>query len=386
MKNTGKQPAKRKKMGWKGKTLIGLGLTFGAAGGGLYYLTEKTLEMEARIDQSDFGEVCITVGEERLVPPKDSLMDVFNATLSDVFNAVQQSPLGKQLYDYADAADLQVCYLNDMAQELDANAFLDLQEPPYMGYSLGMITGSVHSAAETTGHEFFHFYQRNNAQAARFVPGNAVTEDQLLRLMIMEAAAKTVGTMVLYEIDQSPQENVKRYRLNASDRSNFDWYKTFLKKYADRPVEDAKLMAAQDMMRHLLTGDVLHDGWRASYLKRLYIQNLATEEELKHGISDEAAFRALDKELRNTRNIRFQASALSKLAELPDGRNIMPDDISHQDIIAAMRNTVKEMVETYDLWPAEQNRPADTPKLIQTSDSGQTKAATANSWRQRLFR
>jgi hypothetical protein len=388
MKNTKQPPKKRKGMGWKGKTLIGLGITFGAAGGGLYYLGEKTLEMEAQIDQSNFDEVCVTVGEAAGLA-ENPLMNVFNSDLTKIFNAVQSSPLGKQLYDYADAADLKTCYLDDIAQEIHANAFLDMQDPPHMGYSLNMITSSTHSGAETTGHEFFHFYQRENAQAVRFVPGNAGTGDHLLRLMIMEAAAKTVGTMVLYEIDESPQESVSRYRLTADDRVNFDWYKTFLKKYDDKPREEAKTMAAQDMMRHLLIGDVLNDGWRASYLKRLYVNELTTDENTDHKISDETAFRALYEELRKPQTIHFSHSTLSKLAELPDGRNIMPDNISGQDIINAMINTVKEMVETYDLWPEEKNRPDDTPKLTQTSDNDnahKTKAAAANSWRQRLSR
>ncbi|TNE32388.1 MAG: hypothetical protein EP349_01740 [Alphaproteobacteria bacterium] len=385
MKNAKQPQKKRKGMGWKGKTLIGLGITFGAVGGGLYYLGEKTLEMEAQIDQTNFDEVCVTVGEPAGLAD-NPLMNVFNNDLAKIFNALQNSPLGKQLYDYADAADLKTCYLDDIAQEIHATAFVDLQDPPYMGYGLSMITSSTHSGAETTGHEFFHFYQRNNAQAARFTPGNASTGDHLLRLMIMEAAAKTVGTMVLYEMDESPQESVSRYRLTADDRVNFDWYKRFLKKYEDQPAEDAKIMAAKDMMRHLLIGDILHDGWRASYLKRLYVNEITTDEETGHKVSDETAFRALYEELRQPQHIRFSNAALLKLSELPDGRNIMPDNLSQQDILDAMLNTVKEMVETYDLWPEKENRPDSTPKLTQTNDNdsaGRTKAA---SWRQRLSR
>jgi hypothetical protein len=382
MKNTGKQPTKRKRLGWKGKALIGLGVTFGVAGGGLYYLGEKTLEMEAQIDQTDLDQVCVTVGEERLAPAKDSLIDIFNGNLSDIFNAVQKSPLGKQLYDHADKHDLQVCYLDKMSRELHANAFVTMDNPSYMGYSLNMITSSTHSAAETTGHEFFHFYQRNNANAARFIPANAGTGDRLLRLMIMEAAAKTVGVMVLHEIDQSPEEKVFRWRLDANARSDLSWYETFLAKYKDQPPEDAKINAAKDMMRHLLTGDTLHDGWRSSYLKRLYMNSLANEKE--QDISDEAAFQALYEELRKPQTIRFKTSSLEKLAELPDGRNIMPD-VSHQDIIEAMKNTVKEVIESHELWPEKKNG-QDTQELSQSSDNGRTKTAAANSWRQRLAR
>jgi len=386
MKNAKQPPKKRKTLGWKSKTLIGLGITFGAVGGGMYYMGEKAMEMEAQIDQTNFDDVCVTVGETAAISD-NPLMNVFNNDLAKIFNAVQASPLGKQLYDYADAADLKTCYLDDISVAIHANAFLDLQDPPHMGYSLSMITSSTHSAAETTGHEFFHFYQRNNASAARFVPHNANTTDQLLRLMVMEAAAKTVGTMILYEIDESPQESVSRYRLTSDDRINFDWYKTFLKKHEDKPIEEAKIMAAQNMMRHLLTGDVLNDGWRASYLKRLYVTTLATAEEQKQEISDETVFQALHEELHKTQAIHFSSATLAKLADLPDGRNIMPTNLTRQDIVDAMKNTVKEMVETYELWPEKKNRPDGTPKLTQTNDNdnkGHTKATEARSWRQRL--
>lgn len=384
---TAKQPPKKRKgMGWKGKTLIGLGITFGAVGGGVYYMGEKALEMEAQIDQTNFDEVCVTVGEPADLAT-NPLMNVFNNDLAKIFNAVQASPLGKQLYDYADAADLKTCYLDDIAQEIHANAFfLGQKEDAHIGYSLDMITSSTHSAAETTGHEFFHFYQHENAYASRYLPGNAGAADKLLRMMVTEAAAKTVGTLVLYEIDVSPAETVHSWRLNSDDRTNLSWYKKFLKKYEDQPIEEAKLHAAQDMMRHLLLGDVLQDGWRAHYLKYLYLTALHPENDQEKPPADDVIFTELLQELTKDRQIHYRADQLAQLATLPDGRNLLPENINYSDVIDTMINTVKEMVESYELWPDEKDRPDGTPRLAQASDNDNTAGTVAASWRQRLSR
>lgn len=372
----GKQkPPRKKRLGWKSKTLIGTTVVFGATGAGLYYAGNKLAEMEAAIDQDNMQEICVTVGQPPIYQ-KDSLMNAFNTRLSDVFNALQNSPLGKNLYDIAEEHSLPVCYMNEISQAIHAHAFFNPNNPVHMGYSFNMISGSKHSAAQTTAHEFYHFYQLLNARDAFFLPANANFTDKLLALMVMEAGAKTVGTMVLHEMDLSEAETVRRFRLNSNERENLQWYGKFLQRYEDQPAEEARISAARDMMRHLLTGDVLYDSWRAGYMKRLYLNNYVADGE--NAPPDQEIFRHLQNSLSGPHRTQFGLQRLSALTKLPDGGNIMPENITLNDIIGAMQNTVKEVVEHHELWP-ERYQP--TPAA--SSDIAPPAAQKAAEWRNR---
>lgn len=318
------------------------------------YVQQQMEEMEESINQDDLDGTCLRVGEPILIP-SDSLMTSFNKNLSDIFNSMQNSPLGKHLYDLADEDDLRVCYQDDRAEKLNANAFLDLNNP-HMGYSLDMITSSTHSGVETTAHEFYHYYQLKNAREWLIGYTSDTFADDILSTLVSEAAAATVGTIVLHELDMSPDEKVWKFRLTDSDRYHLDKFQEFLEKYSDESQEDALLHAAQDVMTHRLTGDILYDSWRNAYSKRVL------DDEETEDLTELEVFEKLLDDLQNKTRIRnASVSGLRQLTALPDGRNIMPENIVLKDILRAAENSVKEKVERLSLNPPEPKKTEETP-------------------------
>ncbi len=343
-------------MRWYEKLFVTACITTAGLFGGAGYLEYQMQEREKEIDETNFQETTVTVGEEHLKQFKnDSLMPIFRDQLTDIFNAMQNSPLGKGLYDIADAADLPVSYKDDKAEELSANAYLTFtKDMAYMGYSYDMITSSTHSGAETTSHEFFHFFQYLNNAELMIGRSNDSFADKALELLVSEAAAATVGSIVLHQLEMSEQENVYRLLLTSDDRYNLERYTEFFDKYKDtHTTEDATILAAQDVMRHRLTGDVLYDSWRTSYAKRLYKYenpDYTGKEEGEDKIADSVIFATLADALKNKRQIvNNPLSALEGLTLLPSGKSIMPTDITAEQIMDAAENSAYELMETYQL-------------------------------------
>lgn len=357
------RPKKKKRplFRWYEKLFFAAGFATAGLIGGAGYLEYRMEQWEAELDETNIEETCVTVGEHEFRQfDQDTIMPVFRDRLTDIFEAVQNSPLGKQLYDIADEADLPVCYQDDKSKELEANAFLSLDpEQPYMGYSYNMIKGSKHGAAETIGHEFFHLYQFIKNTNLMIGYTNDTFADDALRLFVSEAAAATVGSIVLHQLDMSEEETVIRFMLNSDDRYNLERYTEFYDRYKDTPsAEDATILAAQDMMQHRLSGDVLYDGWRTSYAKRLYKHinpDYTGQEEGDAKIPDSKIYSDLADALKSQREIKNNPlSILESLTMLPNGISIMPTDITAEQILDAAQNSAYELMETYQLHEAKE--------------------------------